>query len=86
MTGDARGAEVSNERSAYAVVTVMNPEANIVARQAIDDAASAIQNLARAFTDDRTPGAVRNDLERARERLSAAMQNVTDALAFLQPR
>ncbi len=61
----------------------MNEQANILSRQAIDDAASAIQNLARAFTDDRTPAAVRNDLERARERLSAAMQNVTDAIAFL---
>lgn len=62
----------------------MNPETNIVARQAIDEAASAIQNLARAFTDDRTPAAVRNDLERARERLAAAMENVTYAIEFLR--
>jgi hypothetical protein len=50
-----------------------------MARQAIDEAASAIQSLARAFTDGRTPNAVRNDLERARERLTAAIENVTIA-------
>lgn len=61
----------------------MNPQANIVARQAIDEAASAIQNLARAFTDDRTPAAVRNDLERARERLYAAVSATTDAITFM---
>jgi hypothetical protein len=54
----------------------VNPLANIAARQAIDEAASAIQSLARAFTNDRTRNAVRNDLERARERLAAAIENV----------
>jgi hypothetical protein len=61
----------------------MIPEASTVCRQAIDNAASAIQNLARAFTDDRTPAEVRYDLERARMRLSAASQKVTDAIAYL---
>jgi hypothetical protein len=60
----------------------VNPQANIAVREAIDQAASAIQNLARAFTDDRTPNAVRNDLERARERLAAAIENVTIAIQF----
>jgi hypothetical protein len=62
----------------------MRPEVNIVARQAIDEAASAIQSLVRAFTNDRTPAAVRNDLERGRERLAAAAENVTIALQFLK--
>lgn len=61
----------------------MNPQANILTRQAIDEAACAIQSLIRGFTDDRTPRAVREDLQRARERLSAAMQATTDAIAFL---
>jgi hypothetical protein len=58
------------------VAQAVNPHANIAARQAIDEAASAIQSLARAFTVARTPNAVRNDLERARERLAAAIENV----------
>ena len=62
----------------------MNPQANIASRSAIYEATSAIQNLSRAFTDDRTPPAVRRDLELARERLVAAMENVTIAIQFSQ--
>jgi hypothetical protein len=65
-------------------IEAMNPESNRAARQAIDEAASAIQSLARAFTDNRTPAAIRNDFDRARERLSAAMENVFTAAAFLE--
>jgi hypothetical protein len=64
----------------------VNPQANsrIEARQAIDEAASAIQSLARAFTDNRTANAVRNDLELARVRLAAAIKNVTIAQEMLK--
>jgi hypothetical protein len=63
----------------------VNPQANIASRSAIYEATSAIQNLSRAFTDDRTPNAVRRDLELARERLAAAKNNVTLALEMLKP-
>jgi hypothetical protein len=57
----------------------MTPEANISCTQAIDNAASAI---ARIFTGNRTPVAIRDDLESARARLSYAMRQVTDAIAY----
>ena len=63
----------------------MNPQANIAAKQAIAGAASAIQSLARASIVDRTPNAVRNDLECAREQLAAAIENVTTAQEMLNP-
>lgn len=61
----------------------MTPETNIAARQALTDAASAIQDLTRAFTDDRTPNAIRNDLVQASARLRAALDNIDTAFNFI---
>lgn len=58
----------------------MFDEVNRHCRDAQDQAASAIQALARAFHPERSDGALRNDLSDARERLRTAILSIDAAL------
>jgi hypothetical protein len=59
----------------------MDEVINSLSRMGIDQAASAITSLTQTFQPGRSAHGIRNDLERARQHLSRALDAVNDALS-----